>query len=66
MAVFAAASVLTVAAPVVYALIAPEQVDRGLQLWKRWLARNTRTIGVSALVIVGLLIVAKALHDLIT
>ncbi len=65
MAIFAAASILTVAAPVVYAIIAPEQVDRGLQKWKRWLARNSRVIGVVVLAVVGVLIIAKAVYDLL-
>jgi hypothetical protein len=64
-AVFAVASVLTIAAPVVLVLAAPERSTQVLVTWRRWLLGNSRTIGVIALVVIGALLIAKGAHDLI-
>jgi hypothetical protein len=66
MAVFAAASIVTVAAPIVCAIVAPNTVERRLYVWKRWLTVNSRSIGVAVLVVAGLAILAKATFDLIS
>ena len=65
MAVFAVTSIVTVAAPVIFAILRPHHVERTLYVWKRWLTVNSRAIGVVVLTIIGLLVIAKALYDLI-
>lgn len=65
MGLFAIASLVTIAAPVAYAAFRPERVQAGLERWKRWLARNSRAIGVAVLVVVGIGIIVKAVHDLL-
>ena len=65
MAVFAVTSIVTVATPVIFAILRPHHVERTLYVWKRWLTVNSRAIGVVALTIIGLLVIAKALYDLI-
>jgi hypothetical protein len=64
-AVFAAASVVTILAPVVVALAAPERATQLLAAWRRWLLGNSRTIGLTALIVIGALLIAKGAHDLI-
>jgi hypothetical protein len=64
-AVFAAASVVTILAPVVVALAAPERATELLAAWRRWLLGNSRTIGLTALIVIGALLIAKGAHDLI-
>jgi hypothetical protein len=36
-----------------------------LAAWRRWLLGNSRTIGLIALVVIGVLLIAKGAHDLI-
>jgi Sap, sulfolipid-1-addressing protein len=65
MAVFALTSIVTVAAPVTYAMFRPHHTERTLYVWKRWLTVNSRNIGVVALAVIGLLVIVKAVYDLI-
>ena len=64
-AVFAAASIVTILAPVVVAIAAPEQSAQRLSAWRRWLLGNSRTIGLIVLIVIGVLLIAKGAHDLI-
>jgi hypothetical protein len=64
-AVFAAASIVTIVAPVVVVLAVPERSAEVLATWRRWLLGNSRTIGLVALVVIGALLIAKGAHDLI-
>ena len=66
MTLFAATSIVTIAAPVLYAAFRPQQVQTGLERWKRWLARNSRTVAEVLLMAVGLGIIIKALYDLVS
>ncbi len=34
-------------------------------MWKRWLTVNSRNIGVVVLAVIGLLVIVKAVYDLI-
>jgi hypothetical protein len=63
---FAVASMLTILAPIVVALTAPDRADERLATWRRWLLGNSRTIGLIALVVIGVLLIAKGAHDLIS
>lgn len=62
---FAVASILTILAPIVVALAAPDRADERLASWRRWLLGNSRTIGLIALVVIGAILVGKGAHDLI-
>jgi drug/metabolite transporter (DMT)-like permease len=63
--VFGVASIITIVAPIVVALLTPERADERLAQWRAWLLGNARTIGLWALVVIGALLVAKGAHDLI-
>ena len=64
-AVFAAASIITIVAPIVVALLAPDRADERLAAWRAWLLGNSRVIGLVALVVIGVILVARGAHDLI-
>jgi len=64
-AVFALASITTIAAPIAVVLIAPESSAERLARWRRWLLGNSRTIGLIALIIIGALLIARGVNDLI-
>ena len=63
--VFAIASILTIVAPVILVLLAPERAAERLLGWRQWLLGNARTIGLVALIVIGALVIAKGAHDLI-
>ena len=63
--IFAVASIITIVAPIVVALLAPERADERLATWRAWLLGNSRTIGLWALVVIGVLLIGKGAHDLI-
>jgi hypothetical protein len=65
-AVFALASITTIAAPIVLVLVAPERSAETLAGWRRWLLGNSRTIGLSALIVIGGVLIWKGIHDLIS
>jgi hypothetical protein len=62
--VFALTSIVTIAAPIVCATVAPNQTAARLDGWKQWLASHSRTIGVILLAGIGTAIIAKAIYDL--
>ena len=62
--IFALASITTIVAPVVDALVAPEQAAERLASWRRWLLGNSRVIGLVAVMVVGALLIARGIHDL--
>jgi len=64
-AVFAGASVITIVAPIVVALMAPDRADERLAAWRAWLLGNSRVIGLVALVVIGVILVVRGAHDLI-
>ena len=64
-AVFAAASIITIVAPIVVALLAPDRADQRLAAWRAWLLGNSRVIGLVALVVIGAALIARGAHDLI-
>lgn len=63
--VFGVASIISIVAPIVVALLTPERADERLAQWRAWLLGNARTIGLWALVVIGVLLVAKGARDLI-
>jgi hypothetical protein len=65
LAVFALASITTIAAPIVVVLVAPQRSEERLASWRRWLLGNSRAIGLVALMVIGALLVARGIHDLV-
>jgi uncharacterized membrane protein len=63
--VFALASITTISAPIVLAVVAPERSAERLAAWRRWLLGNSRTIGLVALMVVGALLIGRGIHDLV-
>lgn len=63
--VFAVASILTIVAPIVVALTAPDRADERLAAWREWLLGNSRTIGLVALAVIGAALIGKGAHDLV-
>ena len=61
---FAIFSMTLVAVPVALALIAPERSAQVLGRWKAWILANAHVVGLIALVLVGLFLVAKGAYDL--
>jgi len=64
-AVFAAASITTIAAPIVVVVAAPERSAERLAGWRRWLLGNSRTIGLVALMVIGALLAVRGVVDLV-
>lgn len=63
-AVYGLASILTITAPIVVALVAPERAATALTAFRQWLTIHSRTISVVVLAVIGLAIIAKAAFDL--
>ena len=65
LAVFAATSMITVAAPIVAVVAAPERAAQRLATWKAWLLGNSRAVALVVLMIVAALLIARGATDLI-
>jgi Sap, sulfolipid-1-addressing protein len=64
-AVFALASIATIVAPIVLVFAAPDRAAAMLAAWRRWLLGNARAIGLVALMVIGVALIARGSHDLI-
>jgi hypothetical protein len=64
-AVFALTSILTIAAPIVLVLVAPDRAAQKLEAWKTWLLRNSHTVALVVLMVVGAFLIFKGGKDLI-
>jgi Sap-like sulfolipid-1-addressing protein len=62
--VFAVTSIVTVAAPVVVVLFAPERSAAVLARWKAWMLANSRSIALIALMVIGALLIVRGVYDL--
>jgi len=62
--VFALASILTVAAPVVLVVAAPERSAELLDGWKAWLLANSRSIALIGLMVIGAFLIGRGVYDL--
>jgi hypothetical protein len=56
---------VTVLAPIVIVLVAPERSEQTLAAWKAWLLGNSRAVALVVLMVVGALLVVRGVHDLI-
>jgi hypothetical protein len=63
-AVFAVTSIVSVAAPIAFTLVAPRRAAADLDSWRQWLIRHSRTIGVVLLLAIGAALIIKASYDL--
>ena len=63
--VFAVASIASIVAPVVVALLVPERSERLLAEWRRWLLGNSRAIVLVALIVIGVALIVRGAHDLV-
>jgi hypothetical protein len=65
LAVFALASMATILAPLVYVIVRPERSDAALARGKSWLLASSGTVGLVVLIVIGALIAAKGIVDLV-
>ena len=65
LAVFAMTSMITVAAPIVAVVAAPERAEQRLATWKAWLLGNSRAVALVLLMIVAAALIARGTNDLI-
>jgi Sap, sulfolipid-1-addressing protein len=63
--VFALTSMVTVLAPIVIVLVAPERSEQTLAAWKAWLLGNSRAVALVVLMVVGALLIVRGVDDLI-
>ncbi len=64
--VFAVASIITILAPIVVVVVAPDRSTQVLASWRRWLLGNSSLIGLIALVVIGAALIARGVNDLIS
>jgi hypothetical protein len=64
LAIFAATSIVTIAAPIVFAVIAPQRAATALVRFRGWLTTHSRTLSVAVLGVLGFAIILKAAFDL--
>jgi threonine/homoserine/homoserine lactone efflux protein len=62
--VFALASILTISAPVVVVLVAPDRSAQVLASWKAWLLQHARSIALILLMVIGVFLVVRGAYDL--
>ena len=62
--VFALTSIVTIAAPVVVVLFAPERSAAVLASWKAWMLANSRSIALIALMVIGAILIVRGVYDL--
>ena len=65
-AVFALTSMVTVLAPIVAVVVAPERASQRLETWKAWLLGNSRAVALVVLMVVAVALIARGVNDLIT
>jgi hypothetical protein len=64
--VFAAASIVTITAPILLSAVAPQRAVDDRSRLRRWIAKHQRTIGVALLAAIGAAIILKAVFDLVS
>ena len=63
--VFSLTSIVTVAAPMVVAVAAPERSAQRLAAWKAWLLGNSHTVVLVVLMVVAALLIVRGISDLV-
>jgi threonine/homoserine/homoserine lactone efflux protein len=62
--VVALTSIVTISAPVVVVLVAPDRSAQVLASWKAWLLQHARSIALIVLMVVGVFLVVRGAYDL--
>jgi Sap-like sulfolipid-1-addressing protein len=62
--VFAATSIITIAAPLIVVALAPDRAAAVLESWRSWVLAHSRSILMVALVAVGAALIARGAYDL--
>jgi hypothetical protein len=62
--VFAVTSIVTIAAPVVIVVVAPDRSAHVLATWKDWLLAHSRSIALIALMVIGAFLIVRGAVDL--
>ena len=62
--VFALTSIVTIAAPVVVVLVAPDRSAQTLATWKSWLLGHSRSIALILLMLIGAFLIVRGVYDL--
>ena len=62
--VFALASIVTISAPVVVVLVAPDRSAQVLASWKAWLLQHARSIALILLMVIGVFLLVRGAYDL--
>jgi hypothetical protein len=63
-ALFALTSIITITAPILYTVLAPDRATADLARSRRWLIAHSQAIGVVLLTTVGIAVMVKAAYDL--
>jgi len=63
--VFSLTSIVTIAAPIVIAVVAPERSEQRLAVWKAWLLGNSRNVVLVVLMVVAALLIVRGISDLV-
>jgi len=63
--IFSLTSIVTIAAPIVIAVVAPERSEQRLAVWKAWLLGNSRNVVLVVLMVVAALLIARGISDLV-
>jgi hypothetical protein len=63
--VFSLTSIVTVAAPIVVAVAAPERAAQRLAAWKAWLLGNSHAVVLVVLMVVATLLIVRGISDLV-
>lgn len=62
--VFALASIVTISAPVVVVIVAPDRSAQVLASWKAWLLGHARSIALILLMVIGVFLLVRGAYDL--
>ena len=62
--VFALTSIVTIAAPVVVVLVAPDRSEQVLATWEAWMLEHSRSILLIAFMVIGVFLVVRGVYDL--
>ena len=62
---FAATSIITILAPLVIVLIAPERAATVLAASRDWVLAHARSIALIALMVIGAILIARGVYDLV-
>jgi len=63
--IFSLTSIVTIAAPIVIAVVAPERSEQRLAVWKAWLLGNSRNVVLVVLMVVAVLLIVRGISDLV-